>query len=462
MLSAVSGLDDQGSNGEGEEDRTAKLAPWRDRAGTAWLELDSGRFAAVEKQSEAAPDVFAEIVSGMYAGFASPGEIPDGRGTVDSDSAAHVPFTAEIDTEPHFEADDHNIIYDRPWTSQNPDGTPSRPPAKGTRADQLCWNCREPGHTAAECPAPRSHLMTRASRERFMFERDSVMPDYARTYLLDYVFDEDERRRRLALIDRFRPGGRISSELADALFWLDDGGDDDDQADDGIVFVSGGKSGAGAFRSATEMEDGEVDEEIQARQEEKDRLAVLKRRGQWPWLIGMLKWGYPPGWVAAKDPIEVVRRRVTHMPVSQATEMDGDESEDELEIFGGEPGESQTFGRRDSTPSPPPLPPASPPSTPPPPPPPPASDKPPAAPASPPPSPPACGQHQDSSRIANRTAYRPIKSLPARPIPQSHKHNPYLVGRHIPQRRWAHYPTDMYDSARLQVYSDARPLPLGF
>lgn len=435
----------------------------------AWLGLDSGVFYEVERQSASAPEVFAEIVSGMYAGFASPGTIPDGRDAVSDpvdNYQLHTIYAAEIDTEPHLAPVDHDIIYTRPLASQVATGTPSRGTAKGARADQLCWNCREPGHTAAECPAPRSHLMTRASRERFMFERDFIMPDHARSYFLNYRFDEDERRRRLSLIDRFRPGGQISADLADALFWLNDDDAGDERAEDGIVFVSGGRGGTGAFQVPADMEEGEVDEDAQARQEEKDRLAVMKSRRQWPWLMGMLRWGYPPGWVAAKDPIEVVRRRVSHLPVTQALDMDDDESEDELEIFGGDSGVSPPLGESDPAPGPPPSPPVSPPSTPPPPPPT-APDEPPEPPSSPPPSPlPALDPPRILSQAGSWAPYRPIKPLPQRPVPKSHARkkevNPYLAGMGIPQCRWAHYPTDKYDSARLQVYSDARPLPLGF
>ena len=31
----------------------------------------------------------------------------------------------------------------------------------------------------------------------------------------------------------------------------------------------------------------------------KEQIEVRRRRGEWPWLGGMLRWGYPPGWIAS-------------------------------------------------------------------------------------------------------------------------------------------------------------------
>jgi hypothetical protein len=89
--------------------------------------------------------------------------------------------------------------------------------------------------------------------------------------LRDYAFSESERARRLELVERFRPG-RISDELADAVFYS--------------CLYEG---------EMEEMEEGEVD----WLEEEREEMKVKRVKGEWPWLWRMLRWGYPPGWVAA-------------------------------------------------------------------------------------------------------------------------------------------------------------------
>jgi hypothetical protein len=124
---------------------------------------------------------------------------------------------------------------------------------------QACWNCLQPGHTLAECPEPRNHVQIRLSREGFISQKET-MPDFAVPHLQGYTFTEDERSRRLDLLAAFRPG-RVSPALRDALFWVD--------------------------------EDAEDEEIAQA--------ANKKRRKDWPWLRWMMRWGYPPGWVAGRS-----------------------------------------------------------------------------------------------------------------------------------------------------------------
>lgn len=78
-------------------------------------------------------------------------------------------------------------------------------------------------------------------------------------HLWMYTFDGAERSRRLALVDRYTPGA-VSSELADAVFTPEEEMDPD----------------------------------------EAERVAVERRRRRYPWLKWMMKWGYPPGWVAGR------------------------------------------------------------------------------------------------------------------------------------------------------------------
>lgn len=82
-------------------------------------------------------------------------------------------------------------------------------------------------------------------------------------HLWMYTFDEDERSRRLGLVDRFRPG-KISSELADAIYAVEE-----DMTPD-----------------------------------EMEHMGYEKRRRRYPWLNWMMKWGYPPGWIAGKGELD--------------------------------------------------------------------------------------------------------------------------------------------------------------
>lgn len=80
-------------------------------------------------------------------------------------------------------------------------------------------------------------------------------------HLWMYTFDADERARRLSLVDRFKPG-QISESLADAIYHVEEG-----------------------FQTEEEIE----------------QMAVERRRRRYPWLKWMLKWGYPPGWIAGRS-----------------------------------------------------------------------------------------------------------------------------------------------------------------
>lgn len=95
------------------------------------------------------------------------------------------------------------------------------------------------------------------------------MPEYALPYLQMYTFDADDKDRRLALLDRLRPG-HVSEELLDAVFYADE----------------------------------------ESTREEVEQIEGWRRRGFNPWYQWMMKWGYPPGWVAGRGkPPELPRWR---------------------------------------------------------------------------------------------------------------------------------------------------------
>jgi hypothetical protein len=254
------------------------------------------------------------------------------------------------------------------------------------------------------------------------------MPDYAIPFLKMYTLDTDEKARRLALVDRFRPG-EVSQALLDAVFFTDE-----------------------------EM----TSDEIQ-------QMEGWRNRRYYPWYQWMLKWGYPPGWIAGRgesiqmwlfdlsadgpDPIKCLHDQLDRLPTEEdhGTFDDGD---DVLQVFGGNVDDG--ISREAPVPSSPtssdmsldsatessvgsektPMPRHAPLPTDSPPPPPPlagtALPRPPSPPHSPPPPPPPDG-------------------LP--PPPPSVREAPI---------RWARYDTDLFDSDRLMAFTTARPLPLGF
>jgi hypothetical protein len=85
------------------------------------------------------------------------------------------------------------------------------------------------------------------------------MPDYAIPYLQMYTYTSEERQRRLDLLSDYRPG-YVSRDLLDALFYHDE--------------------------DSTE--------------EDIEQMEGWRRRRYYPWYQWMMKWGYPPGWVAGR------------------------------------------------------------------------------------------------------------------------------------------------------------------
>jgi hypothetical protein len=74
-----------------------------------------------------------------------------------------------------------------------------------------------------------------------------------------YTFDAEERERRSSLIDKYRPG-YVSRELLDAVFYCDE----------------------------------------DSPKEEVEQMEGWRRRRYYPWCQWMMKWGYPPGWIAGR------------------------------------------------------------------------------------------------------------------------------------------------------------------
>ena len=125
-------------------------------------------------------------------------------------------------------------------------------------SSRACWNCGSFHHELIDCPKPRDQAQIALSRAVFTTQKDQ-MPEYALPYLHMYTFDAEERQRQLSLLDAFRPG-HVSRELLDAVFCSDE----------------------------------------ESTQEEVEQMEGWRRRRYYPWYQWMMKWGYPPGWIAGK------------------------------------------------------------------------------------------------------------------------------------------------------------------
>jgi hypothetical protein len=127
---------------------------------------------------------------------------------------------------------------------------------------RACWNCGSLHHELIDCPHKRDQAQINLSRAIFTTQKDQ-MPEYALPYLQMYTFDAEERERRLSLVDRFRPD-HVSRALFDAVFYTDE----------------------------------------ESTREEEEQIDGWRRRGYYPWYQWMMKWGYPPGWIAGRgEPI---------------------------------------------------------------------------------------------------------------------------------------------------------------
>ncbi|KAL7421744.1 hypothetical protein Q5752_003515 [Cryptotrichosporon argae] len=173
-----------------------------------------------------------------------------------------------------------------------PDGSAPSP----GRPRQLCWNCREVGHSYGACSLPRHAAMVAASRAEHEARRNAAMPLHADEYLAEFLAPgtDVDKARRLAMLDAFTPG-KVGDELAAALSYVE------------------------------EMEDGGDYADL-------ERVAQKRRDArEWEWYERMAAWGYPPGWLAEDDPVEAVRRRILAEPTADAVADD----DVELAVFGG-------------------------------------------------------------------------------------------------------------------------------
>ncbi|KAE8537761.1 hypothetical protein D1P53_005817 [Cryptococcus gattii VGV] len=273
------------------------------------------------------------------------------------------------------------------------------------------------GHSLAQCPYPRDQLQINHSRELFFYARDNLPPPWTERYLHDYLnmrVTVQEKERRLELLETFRPGA-VGKELDQAARMMVDDSDSDEMLSD----------------------------EVQTTPQKWDK-------GEYEWIRNIARWGYPPGWTSALNPIEILKDRISSLETYDTAYRFTPEPGEELVIFGDDDEDAElgmrgvTLGSADegeeikeeeddgsemsivsdspspplslsSAPSPRPLSPSDPP---------PPSSPPPDLPPPPPP---------------------PPSDLPPPP----------------PPNRWADYHTDMFASSRLVVYDETRPFVLG-
>lgn len=125
---------------------------------------------------------------------------------------------------------------------------------------------------------------------------DTIMPEKHRPYLDSYVCTPDDRQRRLKLAKRFVPGD-VSEKLKDAVFWVEprfEGVYEDTRAARGD-----------AQDEMSEATKKEKRDEVQRIEEERWRettawMNVARKRKEMPWYEGMMRWGYPPGWLSER------------------------------------------------------------------------------------------------------------------------------------------------------------------
>jgi hypothetical protein len=105
---------------------------------------------------------------------------------------------------------------------------------------------------------------------------ETRMPASAQVYLDNYVCTEEDRRRRIDLNGQFTHGS-ISKALLDAHFWVEPEEED---------FMG------------RDPDDEQVKAESKRRVEIEVEIKLKRKRKEYEWLQNMLKWGYPPGWIA--------------------------------------------------------------------------------------------------------------------------------------------------------------------
>ncbi|KAF7294123.1 Terpenoid synthase [Mycena chlorophos] len=170
-------------------------------------------------------------------------------------------------------------VYKRAETSDEdfPLGGPSPPipdPYEARRA--RCFNCSETTHVLSACPYPVDKDLVALSRQYHEFLRLQNGADTTPRSLRELA----ERLERVSWTEAFVPG-RVGPALRAAVRGREDTGDDDGNG--------------------------------------------------YEWLANMALWGYPPGWVSAKDPREKMRARIMRETVPLPDEEDDEEV---LKIWG--------------------------------------------------------------------------------------------------------------------------------
>lgn len=147
-------------------------------------------------------------------------------------------------------------------------------PRQQQRQERSCFNCGESDHTVAQCPKPKDHERIRQSRLEFEESKAPRGNDDDDSGEINGHARLHEQfasaKQRLRWLDEFVPG-KPSQALIEALLPETD--------DDGWGYDERGRRNQG---SSTDL----------------------------PYLHRMLVWGYPPGWIASKDPIEQIRQRI--------------------------------------------------------------------------------------------------------------------------------------------------------
>lgn len=129
-----------------------------------------------------------------------------------------------------------------------------------------------------DCPRPRNYQRIDKARRDFMQQKEvarSTMPEWHRPYLDAYVCTPDDRKRRLKRATQLRPNNP-SSKLLDAVFFVEPVDEDE------VVNRR------------------DLTPEQSRRFEEEAFVNVRRRRGEMPWFEQMMRWGYPPGWIAQR------------------------------------------------------------------------------------------------------------------------------------------------------------------
>ncbi|KAH0827109.1 hypothetical protein J3R83DRAFT_4796 [Lanmaoa asiatica] len=133
---------------------------------------------------------------------------------------------------------------------------------------RLCFNCGSPDHTVASCPEPIDRQLVSLSRQLFNFlHPDLVGPETTRFYVA-----EGWKQQRLEWLRSYEPGVIRGPLLRDALG----------------------------------LQEGDPGNTVE-------------------WLRNMAYWGYPPGWVGCRDPMQLAYSRILEDEVEEqvtATEWD--------------------------------------------------------------------------------------------------------------------------------------------